>query len=399
MAAPDQAPSAPAAAAPSSAASSVGAGLLVAVLTTLAGLAAFCVPVVAVWVLSGPALGALGFTDVMRIATLAWAAAQGTPITIGGIVVSLLPFGWGVVPLAAAWLATRALRRMVSHPAVFATTLAVVLGAVGATVGLLASTEAAHVGPVRTAVTAASVTICGALLALRMPREWLRRCPPDIARGVRFGLFACAAVVVIGALGVVVSSVVHRDALAAVIVAGGTGPAGLPAMVAIMVGYLPVAIVWSSAYLLGVGFDFGVLTSPWTADAYVGPVPSIGWVATLPVGGSGGLIALLSTWTTCALVGVVLVRGGRGTAAHVSRGAAAAGSCIVSVAVVGWLATGGFGSGSLAGTGPAPLLMAAAAAIPLLAGVLIGVGLGYLRPARSRPGIAAAGTDGDDDAL
>jgi hypothetical protein len=374
-------------------------GVLVGLAALAVGFAAFVVPAVVVWVLAGPALSGLAFTDLVRVCVLAMVAAVGTPVTIGAVQISLLPLGWAVVPLAAVWIATRSVRRLVGHRPAFLGALTVTSAFLGACAALLASTDAAHVGPVRATATTAALALAAGLLALRVPQDWLRRAPAEFARGVRGGLLACAVLVLAGLGGVVVSSVIQRAALVDLVTAGATGPAGLPAMIALLVGYLPVAVVWSTSYLLGVGFDLGVLVAPWTADVYDGPVPGIGWVAIVPVGGASGLAALAITWGGCAVLGALLVRGAGHGRAVALRAAGAVSTCVIGMAALGWAASGGFGSGSLAGTGPAPLLLAAAAALPLGAGILFGLGVRQLAHRRMNPSAPTARVDGDDDEL
>lgn len=378
---------------------SVAVGVLAALAASAVAFAVFVVPAVVVWVLSGPALSGLAFTDLLRVCALAMVAAEGTPVTIGAVHVSLLPMGWAIIPFATAWIATRSVHRLVSHRMAFLVALAITSAFLGACAALLASTALAHVGPVRATATTGTLALAAGLLALRMPREWLRRAPADLARGVRTGLHVIAALMLAGLGGVVVSSVVQRTALVDLVAAGATGPAGLPAMIAVLAGYLPVAVVWSTSYLLGVGFDLGVLVAPWTADVYDGPVPGIGWVAIVPVGGASGLVALAITWGGCAILGALLVRGAATGRALAFRATGAASTCLVGMAALGMAASGGFGSGSLAVTGPAPLLLAVAATLPLGAGILFGSGVRHLAHQRTSPSAPDLRVDGDDDQL
>lgn len=378
---------------------SIAVGVLAALAAAAVGFAVFVVPAVVVWVLAGPALTGLDFTDLLRVCALAMVAAQGTPVTIGAVQVSLLPLGWAVIPLATTWIATRSVRRLIGHRTAFLAAVALTSAFLGACAALLASTDSAHVGPVRATATTGALALAAGLLALRVPREWLRRAPADIARGVRTGLLVCAALVLAGVGGVVVSAVIQRSALVDLVTAGATGPAGLPAMIAILVGYLPVAVVWSASYLLGVGFDLGVLVAPWTAEVYDGPVPGIGWVAIVPVGGASGLVALAVTWGACAILGALLVRAAVNGRAVALRAAGAVSTCACAMAALGWVASGGFGSGSLAVTGPAPLLLAAAATLPLGAGIVFGLGVRHLAYQRTNPSAADSRVDGDDDEL
>ena len=74
------------------------------------GLALAAIPLLVVW-MATPASG-LTWTESLVVAGRRWAVAHGTPIAIGGVTYSLLPWGLALIPLvlmayAGSWASSR----------------------------------------------------------------------------------------------------------------------------------------------------------------------------------------------------------------------------------------------------------------------------------------------------
>ncbi len=146
----------------------------------------------------------------------------------------------------------------------------------------------------------------------------------------------------------------------------------------LQLAFLPVAILWSLAWLTGAGFAFGAGSSATPFDALLGPLPALPMLGAIPQGWGG--------WGALAPALVVLVGVGVGVLAARMPGlrrlpwAWASGLPLAAAALVGLgvagacaLAHGSVGPGRFAEVGPHPWLVGGLAAAELGAGMLLGV--------------------------
>ena len=191
-------------------------------------------------------------------------------------------------------------------------------------------------------------------------------------------LFAAATVVVAALVGtallglaaaasllLAVAVIGSFEEMTALLVELDAGVSGLLLLAALTLGYLPIAVVWSMAYLLGPGItvSVGTIVSPYV-DPSTAALPGVPLLAALPSQPPAGafLLPLLGVGAG-ALAGALLRRRGQ-TGAHgslVAAGAALATGAVVAIAA--WLASGSLGTTTLQGLGPAVLPVALAAAV------------------------------------
>ena len=188
-------------------------------------------------------------------------------------------------------------------------------------------------------------------------------------------LVACAG------LALAVTIVVHVDDITALLVFLDGGASGLVMLAALSLAYIPTALVWTVAYLLGPGVAVGV-------DATVGPfadtastsLPGFPLLAALPAQAPTGSMLLPLAGVLAGVVAGLLLRsrGVRGRVA-LSLGVTAALMVGAALAVAAWLASGDLGLVSLVGVGPAPLPLALAGIVT----VGVGASIAAAWPSRS----------------
>ena len=334
---------------------------------------ALAVLALAAWMLDPS--GAQEWTQMLEVASGAWLAGLGQAPTVSGVTLTLLPLGFAVLPLigvvaASRWAADASAVARRGEAAVVAVTVGVSFAAVGAIIAGMSRNLA--ISPARTALVAGLLMAAvSAVVVLRRARLLSWDALPDQVRdgaaatGVAL-LCLCAAASVVLAVAVVMSF----DEITALLVELDAGAAGLLLLAALTLGYLPVAVAWSLAYLLGPGVtvSVGTVVAPY-ADPATAALPGFPLLAVLPDHSPAGALLLpVLAVAAGAVAGALLRRRGLNgmNGALVALGAAVATS--VTLAVAAWLSTGALGDTSLQGLGPAPLLVAG------VGGVLVAVG-------------------------
>jgi hypothetical protein len=181
---------------------------------------------------------------------------------------------------------------------------------------------------------------------------------------------ALLSLIAVACLVLVVAIIGSFDEMTALLVELNTGVSGLLLLAALTLGYLPVAVMWSLAYLLGPGVtvSVGTVVSPY-AETATAALPGFPLLAALPDQPPSGAVALpLLAVAAGAVAGAFLRRRGhvglRGCL--VSAGAAIATGA--ALAAMEWLASGSLGTTTLQGLGAAALPVALAGA------ALVGLG-------------------------
>ncbi|GAA1838927.1 DUF6350 family protein [Microlunatus capsulatus] len=362
----------------------VAAGLLCALTGWLlvAGLA------VVGWVTADP--GTL--VGALVVGTGLWLAGHGVAVPLGGLVVTLVP--WGVAALMAVLLSRAAgfavrSARPGQHPRALGVAAALVgayaapllvaaalLGRVGAAPG--------HLVAVLAVLLAASLHGAGRALGT----SWTDALP-GWARAVPQAVLASQLVLLVAGASVLVTGLArHLDRVTALHDGLAPGLAGGLALLLAQLALAPNAVVWSGAYALGGGFTLGngSLVSPSSTD--LGVVPGLPLLGALPAEGPGPTAAL---WWLAAgvLAGAVaawfVVRArpqARFDETSLVGGLAGVTGGLVFVALA-WATSGDLGTLRLTGLGPLllPLLVMAVTTLGL-AGMVTGLALGLWRRAR-----------------
>ncbi|MDQ1629239.1 MAG: hypothetical protein QOI54_2983 [Actinomycetota bacterium] len=371
------------------------------------GLLAVMVLVLVAW--ASAADSGASATQAVGAGLAIWLAGHLTRLVVPGGQFGLAPLGLTVLPAlllytsasrAARAAQVRSWRGVGSLTAVLAATYAVV----AVLVSLLARSPAVSPQPVSAflgaGLVAAAAGGAGAVHGCGRAGAWWVRLP-FVLRAACTG--AAGALAVLGAAGgllVGVLLLLHRGAAEVLFHGIDRGGSGALLLGLICLLYVPTAVVWGAAYLLGPGFAVGVGTSVSVTGVHLGAVPAMPLLAALPSGQVSGGVAwplLAVTVAGCGLVaGVLVERSARlgGVAAAPARSwrelgilAAATGAVTgLALALLGVLASGPAGPGRMAHVGPTWWVLGPAAAAEVALAVFAVLAARRLQAARSGSG-------------
>ena len=329
-----------------------------------------------------------------------WAAAQAVPVDIQGIPVSVLPWGYALIPLALSAVGTawvlRSLPMMTRREWLIGLGLVTLLTAgLGAVIGSQANTASVVFDPVQVAGHAGFIAGLGYLVGTAS-RPAYRHIVAQSLHGDALRVLRAVAVAVGGVIGV--SALVLAIAMLATIGAATdlleqleTGEIGALLLTLIQLGYLPVLLLWTVAYISGAGFVLAeqVLISPFIAITVPVDVPPIPMLTVIPTSASPIAWALpLLFIGVGAVTARVLLR--TAPPRRLPRLALVALANFLAAFVIGLLAslsTGSLGVDRLASIGPTPYLVTWLVFAQLCIGAL------PIALLRQTPKIAAGGTD------
>ena len=337
------------------------------------------------WLAAEP--GTLG--DALGVGTRLWLLANGVSVSLGGLVVTLVP--WGATTVAAymmAWSAGFAARRLRSEQLAGPLTVAGVLLAtylvpvlaIGAWQGQ-PWRNPLHWAAVIAVLGLAAVWGACRALGRRLSDGW-----PDWARELpRAVLGAQLVLLVFGTALLVAGLIRHLDRVSTLHAALDPGVAGGIALLAAQLALVPNACVWAASYALGSGFAVGPESVVAPAATELGMLPGVPLLGALPEAGPGSPLLLLWLFSGAlagGLAATLVVRSRpdlRVDASSLVGGLSAVLAALVFVAI-GWVAGGDLGMARLTGLGPRllPLLTMAGTTMGL-AGLLTGLGFGLVR--------------------
>jgi hypothetical protein len=138
---------------------------------------------------------------------------------------------------------------------------------------------------------------------------------PPRPRSVLLGMFAGLAVLTVsGAVLAAASLAVHLNAYKAAVSALNPGVFGAALLLLAGLSYLPNAVIWAIAYMLGPGFSFGVGTAVSPSGSALGALPAFPMLAALPVGDKAafppwiGFFVLMLPYLAGAVAGMMVMR-------------------------------------------------------------------------------------------
>ncbi len=368
------------------------------------GLAAVTLLVVAGWI-AAPHAGA-GLPAVLRTAAALWLVGHHVGFTYHGAGrIGLLPLGLVLLPGALLWRAGRWVVRVggvcrLRHVGYAAVALAVPYALLAGALAL-ASRSSMESSSVVQAVA------CGLLLALvagglggaRALAPWPRliRLLPRRQRSLVVAVVGALAVLVTaGAVLAGASLAVHIHEAASLQRSLAPDAVGLVLLVLLQLSYLPNAIVWGIAFLLGPGFAVGSATVVAPTGSALAQLPALPMLAALPP----GLHSAIPGWiepTVLALPYLAGVVGGlllvRAAPVMTLDGAPLRGlACgAISGCVLGLLAAasgGPLGDGRLAAVGPSPWQVGAVSALEIGVAAAVTAGIATFLALRRTGGLA-----------
>lgn len=356
------------------------AGGLAAAWAAAIGLVAAALPMLIAWM----ATPGSGFTwlESLRAAGVVWSVAQGTPLVIGATTYSLLPWGLGIVSLvllgyaggrAARTVQARSWRSIAALVGAGSLTYAFIAVAVArvatpgdAAVGMVDA--AAHAVPIAVAgLGFGSIRAAGLAGRSGMP-AWLLVM-------VRAGMAGAATLVGLGAVAATVALMVRVDdavTMAQSLQAGAWGGIGL---LAAGIAYVPVLVMWGTAYVVGAGVAIGpgVAISPFIPATAPTDLPPFPLLAALPSSATPLAWGLPAAGIVAGIVaGTVIARRARAEARlfRLTLALGAAALAAVVLLVLSHLATGSLGNGRLADLGPSPATVAVLAFVLMILGAV-----------------------------
>ena len=357
----------------------VAAGVSGACTAAGLGLAVLTVLVTAGWI-AAPHIG-LGLVGVVRTAAVLWLVGHHVAVQVHGAGrIGMLPLGLVALPGALLWRAGRSvvrgypvteLKQVVTAALAVAAPYAALAGALA--VGSRSSLAAASLPQALVASFLIAVVAAGFGAARGLaPSAQLGALVSPRTRAVLAG--TAGSLAVLGAVGAMATALALAGQLhkfTAVYRLLGPGAVGTGLLLLAQLAYLPNAVIWAIAYMLGPGFAVGAGTVAAPSGSVLGPMPAFPLLAALPTGshgsGPGWLAAVMLAvpYLAGVVAGVLAVRL---APASTLESAPVRGFCcgVLTGAVLGIgaaFAGGPLGNGRMTAVGPSPWQVATVASL------------------------------------
>jgi Family of unknown function (DUF6350) len=379
-----------------------GAGL--AVLTLLAAIG---------WIAAPHASVGSGLSGVLRTAIQLWLVGHHVSFELRGTGrVGLLPLGLVLLPGALLWRSGRWVVRTgqverLRHVGYAALALALPYGLLAGALAVASRTALSAPSPAQAAGAGFLLAlVAGGLGGARALAPWGRLIAllPDRIRCLVVG--AAGALGVLAATGALlagVSLLVHASGFRLTGDELSPGPVGSALLLLAGLAYLPNAVVWAMAYVIGPGFAFGVGTVVAPAGSVIGPLPLFPMLAALPASpgphagepGPVSLALLAIPYLAGAFGGLLTVRTAPSPTIEAAPlwglAAGAVAGCATGALAV--FSGGPLGTGRLAAIGPSAWQVALVATLEIGISAAISAGIAnwlLIRRRRARGGIAAS---------
>jgi hypothetical protein len=356
--------------------------------------------VLAGWI-AAPHFG-LGLIGVVRTATVLWLVGHHVTVQVSGAgQIGMLPLGLVAVPGTLLWRAGRAIVRShhLTRPREAVATALAVAVPYAALAGALAvasrSDLAAASVPQALVASFVIAFVAAGLGAGRALAPWaqLGALMSARTRAVLAGTAGALAVLIAAgamATALALAGDVHRFSEVYRTLDPGLVGAGL--LLLAQIGYLPNAVLWAVAYMLGPGFAVGAGTVAAPTGSVLGPMPAFPLLAALPAGahtsglGWPGAVMLAFPYLAGAAGGLLVARI---APSSVLESAPMHGFCCglltgFTLGVGSAFAGGPLGDGRMAAVGPSPWQVAAVASLEVGIAAAITAGLANWWNVRTR---------------
>ncbi len=376
-----------------------------------AGLAAMIMLALVGWI-AAPHPG-LGLGGVLRTAGVLWLVGHHVAVQVQGAGrIGMLPLGLVLLPGTLLYWAGRAVVRGQQASGggqVVAAALAVAVpySVIAGVLAIVSRSELAKASFPQAILAGFTVAFVAAWLgAARAVAPWAKvgTLMSDRARSILLG--AAGSFAVLAAAGMLTTAVAlanHVHQFGSVYDRLGPGLVGSALLLIAQLAYLPNAVLWAIAYMVGPGFAVGAGTIVAPTGSVLGPMPSFPLLAALPT----GLHDSVPGWLAAVLLSIPYlagVTGGLLIVRHVPHatvdGAAIRGFCggVLCGGVLGLLAAfagGPLGDGRLSAVGPSAWQVTVVAALELGIAAAVSAGAGHwLRRRRAYRDAGQAGAAG-----
>jgi hypothetical protein len=265
-----------------------------------------------------------GLAGTLRSAGVLWLVAHHVEVTVRGVgKVGLLPLGLVLLPAAlieraGRWMTHEGHVTRLKHVGQAALSLALPYALFSGAVAVASSTPQAAPSLWQAIVVGFGIAfLAGGFGAARGLASWRKlagRVPPRLRSVILGTIAALALLAACGAVLDAASLAVHLNAYKQAVDALNPGIGGSALLLLAGLAYVPNAIIWAIAYLLGPGFAFGVGTAVSASGSALGAVPAFPMLAALPVATKAafpawlGFFILLTPYLAGALAGLMTVR-------------------------------------------------------------------------------------------
>lgn len=344
----------------------VVAGLLAGVAAAIVSFAALAVVALGAWMLDASA--PWEWSHMLEAASAGWLAGQGVPLVVLDTPLSLSPLGFGLLAvfalsMASRWTVSAAAVARRSEAAVVVVGVVAGYAAVGSILALLGRHLGAVAWQAGLICAAVALIVSTITLVVRVPLVSREEVPAALRDGAAAALVGLLCLTVAAALALGAVLILFSSDIGRVLGELNLGAAGALLVTVVSLGYLPTALLWALAYLLGPGIavsPFSVVTPFAAADPAA--LPGLPLLAALPAVPPTGAVFLPVVGVLAGVaMGALLRRRGHVSLAGVGVAAAAAVGVGAGIGLAMWLASGSLGSLDLAHVGPLALPTAAVA--------------------------------------
>jgi len=375
-----------------------------------AGLAALTLLAAIGWIAAPHASVGSGLSGVLRTAIQLWLVGHHVSFELRGTGrIGLLPLGLVLLPGALLWRSGRWVVRAgrverLRHVGYAALALALPYALIAGALALASRTALSAPSPVQAAGAGFLLAlVAGGLGGARALAPWGRLIAllPDRVRCLVVG--AAGALGVLAATGALLAGISllgHASGFRLASDQLSPGPVGSALLLLAGLAYLPNAVVWAMAYVIGPGFAFGAGTVVAPAGSVLGPLPLFPMLAALPTAPQGphagepgpvSLALLAIPYLAGVFGGLLTVRTAPSPTIEAAPlwglAAGAAAGCVIGALAV--FSGGPLGTGRLAAIGPSGWQVALVATLEMGVAAAISAGIAnwlLIRRRRARGG-------------
>lgn len=249
------------------------------------GVVMAALPILIIWTMGASGAGSLA--AAIRASFLAWPVSHGVPVSITSVRIDILPLLTLLFPLFILRRASMRIFKVVNFtwPNVFAIATPIVFlnSLVGFLLAWLVSDDVFAIEPFQTTFIMAIISmvaiLLGAVKVYGLPKLAL---PISIKYGLRVGLLNLAVLTITGLILAIVMLLLNFDSALEVTASIADTNSEKVLTWLLTIGYLPIAMSWGYAWLIGPGVATGIDSAASFAVIDQTALPALPWLAALP---------------------------------------------------------------------------------------------------------------------